>query len=94
LETVIWIEVRKILSPIVDYLGYLKTQNKKFDKLPVIQAIEKQKAWHKELAKTSNLLNVEEDGVCKVFECVNGFYWVEVFGEKSLNREGQEMGTV
>jgi hypothetical protein len=93
LEKVIWNKVTEKLSPIIDYLHHLKAVNEKFTRLAVNEAWEKQILWHEELAKLqTDSLDVEEDGVCKVYTYPDGYYWLRLYGEESLNKEGNAMG--
>lgn len=82
-----------LARPVIDYLKFLLAAGKKFDRMSYPDADKQQKEWHEALAKKAGGSAIlKEDGlsVFKMFD--TGYAWVKVFGEDSLNREGDIMG--
>lgn len=82
-----------VVRPVIDYFKYLEQQGKRFSQINFEEADKQQREWHAELAKKAgSSATVEEDGTSVIKQFDDGYTWVKVFGEASLNREGEIMG--
>ena len=91
LQQVKWGEVEEISARLIDYLRHLKAASEPFERMSVPYAITKSEKWHESL-KTAKTVSDVEDGTKVVLELAQGYYWVEVTGMQSLDREGKIMG--
>ena len=76
------------MQTISHWLDYLNTLEGDISRISIPQLEDKVKEWDKSFAKQKAN---EEDGIELVHEYPDGFSWVKVFGESSLDREGRLM---
>jgi hypothetical protein len=87
------------ITPILDYLNDVVEAKPDQDQTRISfdQATQSAKKWHEAMARkaakaATRAKPVEEDGTKVVRQYDNGYYWVQVYGKKSMKREGDIMG--
>lgn len=87
-----WDAAETLVRPILDYFQYCVQQGRPFSTFSYDKALKETKEYHDKLAAAAGSSTKQEDGTAIVKSCANGYKWVSVFGESSLNREGEIMG--